>query len=129
MTRLSLPRDRAEALKRELGLTSVGTTDDERIAAEVIHEATSELLTAVRNTLAYFAGLRSGVAFDHLSVAGGATRMRGFASALAESTRISVVPVNPLAGVSASRTLRGKASDEEMQTWITAIGLAVGSGA
>lgn len=129
MTRLSVPRERAEALKRELGLTSVGTTDDERVAAEVIHEATSELLTAVRNTLAYFAGVRAGVAFDHLSVAGGATRLRGFASALAESTRISVVPVNPLAGATAARALRSKTSDEEMQTWITAIGLAVGSGA
>ena len=95
----------------------------------MIHEATSELLTAVRNTLAYFAGVRAGVVFDHLSVAGGATRMRGFASALAESTRISVVPVNPLAGAVASRPLRSKTSDEEMQTWITAIGLAVGSGA
>lgn len=129
MTRLSLPRERAEALKRELGLTSAGSTDEERVAAEVIHESTSELLTAVRNTLAYFAGVRAGVAFDHLSVAGGATRMRGFASALAESTRISVVPVNPLAGVSASRALRTKTGDDEMQTWITAIGLAVGSGA
>lgn len=129
MTRLSLPRERAEVLKRELGLTSAGSTDEERVAAEVIHESTSELLTAVRNTLAYFAGVRAGVAFDHLSVAGGATRMRGFASALAESTRISVVPVNPLAGVSASRALRTKTGDDEMQTWITAIGLAVGSGA
>ena len=129
VTRLSVPRERAEALKRELGLTTAGSTEEERIAAEVIHESTSELLTAVRNTLAYFAGVRTGVVFDHLSVAGGVTRMRGFASALAESTRISVVPVNPLAGVAVARTLRGKAGDEEMQSWITAIGLAVGSAA
>ncbi|UTT61348.1 type IV pilus assembly protein PilM [Microcella humidisoli] len=129
MSRLSVPRERAEALKRELGLTSAGSTDEDRVAAEVIHESTSELLTAVRNTLAYFAGVRTGVVFDHLSVAGGATRMRGFASALAESTRISVVPVNPTAGVTISRALRGKTTDEQMQTWITSIGLAVGSAA
>lgn len=127
MSRLSIPRERAEQLKRELGLTGAGATDDERLAAEVIHESTSELLTAVRNTLAYFAGVRTGVVFDHLSVAGGATRLRGFASALAESTRISVVPVNPLTVVTVSRSLRGDASDEHMQKWITAIGLAVGS--
>lgn len=129
MSRLSVPRERAEALKRELGLTTAGSTEEDRVAAEVIHEATSELLTAVRNTLAYFAGVRTGVVFDHLSVAGGATRMRGFASALAESTRISVVPVNPSAGVTVARTLRGKSTDEQMQSWITAIGLAVGSAA
>lgn len=127
MTRLSVPHDRAEALKRDLGLTGAGATDDERVAAEVIHESTSELLTAVRNTLAYFAGVRTGVVFDHLSVAGGATRMRGFASALAESTRISVVPVNPTASVTVSRSMRGTDSDEHMQKWITALGLAVGS--
>ncbi len=129
MTRLSVPRERAEALKRDLGLTGAGSTDEERLAAEVIHESTSELLTAVRNTLAYFAGVRTGVAFDHLSVAGGATRLRGLASALAESTRISVVPVNPTAGVSVARSMRGHDSNEQMQTWITAIGLAVGSAA
>lgn len=129
MSRLSVPRERAESLKRDLGLTSPGATDEERIAAEVIHEATSELLTAVRNTLAYFAGVRTGVVFDHLSVAGGATRMRGFASALAESTRISVVPVNPVAGVSLSRSLKNNATDENLQSWITAIGLAAGSAA
>lgn len=129
MTRLSVPRERAEALKRDLGLTGAGSTDEERLAAEVIHESTSELLTAVRNTLAYFAGVRTGVAFDHLSVAGGATRLRGLASALAESTRISVVPVNPTAGVAVARSMRGQDSNEQMQTWITAIGLAVGSAA
>lgn len=129
MTRLSVPRERAEALKRDLGLTGAGSTDEERLAAEVIHESTSELLTAVRNTLAYFAGVRTGVAFDHLSVAGGATRLRGLASALAESTRISVVPVNPTAGVAVARSMRGHDSNEQMQTWITAIGLAVGSAA
>lgn len=129
MSRLSVPRERAELLKRDLGLTTAGATDEERLAAEVIHESTSELLTAVRNTLAYFAGVRTGVVFDHLSVAGGATRMRGFASALAESTRISVVPVNPVAGVSLSRSLKNHATDENLQSWITAIGLAVGSAA
>lgn len=127
MTRLNVTRERAEAFKRDLGLTSGGSTDEERLAVEVIHEATSDLLTAVRNTLAYFAGVRTGIAFDHLSVAGGATRMRGFANALAESTRISIVPVNPLAAVSVSRSLSGKGSDERMQDWITAIGLAAGS--
>jgi type IV pilus assembly protein PilM len=129
MTRLSIPRERAEALKRDLGLTAAGVTDEERIAAQVIHESTSELLTAVRNTLTYFAGMRTGVLFDHLSVSGGATRMRGFSSALAESTRISVVPVNPIAGVAVARSLRGRASDEQMQSFMTAIGLAVGSAA
>jgi len=129
MTRLSVPRERAEALKRDLGLTSAGSTDEDRVAAEVIHESTSELLTAVRNTLAYFAGVRAGVVFDHLSVAGGATRMRGFASALAESTRIPVVPVNPISGVTVARGLRGRSGEEQFQSYITAIGLAVGSAA
>ncbi|WP_439565717.1 type IV pilus assembly protein PilM [Microcella sp.] len=129
MSRLAVPRERAEALKRDLGLTTVPRDEEQQRAAEVIHESTSELLTAIRNTLAYFAGVRPGTVFEHLSVGGGATRMSGFASALAESTRISVVPVNPLASATLARGLRGKADDERIQSWTTAIGLAVGSGA
>ena len=128
MSRLSMPRERAEGLKRDLGLSPALSAED-RLASDVIHESTSELLTAVRNTLAYFGSVRAGVAFDHLSLGGGATRMRGFATALAEATRVSVVPVNALAGVGVARSLRGKASEERVQSWTTAIGLATGSAA
>lgn len=127
MSRLSMPRERAEALKIELGLSGVPRDEEQQRASEVIHEATSELLTAIRNTMAYFAGVRTGTAFEHISLAGGATRMSGFATALAESTRVSVVPVNPLAVVSLARSLRGRVSDDRVQSWTTAIGLAVGS--
>ncbi len=126
MDRLSLPREQAEAVKRELGLSSAPQNDDQRRALDVILESTSELLTAVRNTLAYFASVRPGVAFEHLSASGGVTQMRGFATALAESTRISVLPVNPLATVSLSKPLRSKVGDDKVQTWTTAIGLLVG---
>ena len=127
MTRLSIPREKAEGYKRELGLSAVPRDEEQQRAAEVIHESTSELLTAIRNTLAYFAGVRPGTVFEHISVAGGATRMSGFATALAESTRVTVVPVNPLASVTVARALRGKVSDERIQAWTTSIGLAVGS--
>jgi len=128
MTRLSVPREKAEGLKRELGLSAIARDDEQMRAAEVIHESTSELLTAIRNTLTYFAGVRPSTVFEHISVAGGAAQLSGFATALAESTRVSVVPVNPLASVSIARSLRGKVSDERIQSWTTAIGLAVGSG-
>lgn len=129
MSRLSMPREQAEAVKRNQGLTTAPQSDDERRAAEVIHETTSELLTAVRNTLAYFASARPGVVFDHLSVGGGASRLRGFTIALAEATRIAVVPVNPLAAVTMGRGLRGKVDDDRVESWTTAIGLAIGGGA
>jgi len=129
MTRMSMSRESAEAMKREIGLAPVAHTDEQRRAAEVIHESTSELLTAVRNTLAYFASVRPGVMFDHLSIAGGAMRMRGFSVALAESTRIAVVPVNALGAVSLSRSLRGKVGEDRLQSLTTAIGLAIGGGA
>ena len=128
MSRLSVSREHAEGLKRELGLSPLAHTDEQRRAAEVIHESTSELLTAVRNTLAYFASVRPGVMYDHLSAGGGAMQMRGFSVALAESTRIAVVPVNPLGAVTLSRSLRGKVSEERLQSWSTAIGLAIGGG-
>ncbi len=82
----------------------------------------------MRNTLAYFASVRPGVLYDHLSAGGGAMQMRGFSVALAESTRIAVVPVNPLGAVTLSRSLRGKVSEERLQSWSTAIGLAIGGG-
>lgn len=127
VSRLSIARERAETLKREIGLSPVVDGDERLRAAEVIHESTSELLTAIRNTLTYFVSVRPGVVFEHISLGGGATLLRGFSSALAEATRIPVVPVNPLAGVAISRALRGKASEERVQSWTTALGLAVGS--
>lgn len=126
MNRMSIPREKAEALKRELGLAPVAHTDEQRRAAEIIHESTSELLTSVRNTLAYFASVRPGVMYDHLSVGGGAVNMRGFSVALAESTRIAAIPVNPLGAVALSRQLRGNVSEDRLQSWTTAIGLAIG---
>jgi len=128
MSRLSIPREKAEGIKRDLGL-SPALAEGDRLASDIIHESTSELLTAVRNTLAYFGSVRPGVLYDHLSVAGGATRLRGFSTALAEATRVSVVTVNPLAGVSVARALRGKVSEERVDSWTTAIGLAMGSAA
>lgn len=126
MTRLNIPREQAEALKRTLGLTSTPQSDEERRAIEVIHEGTSELLTAIRNTLVYFGSVRPGATFEHLSAGGGAMRLRGFATALAESTRIAVVPVNPLAVVQLGRQLRGKTADDRVESWTTGIGLAIG---
>lgn len=127
MARMSIPRERAEGLKRDLGLSTPAQNEDEQRAVEIIHESTSELLTAVRNTLAYFVSLRTGVAFEHMSIGGGSTRLRGFTAALAESTRITIVPVNPLATVTLSRSLRGKVSEERAQSWVTALGLAIGA--
>jgi type IV pilus assembly protein PilM len=126
MTRLSMTREQAESTKRDLGLSTSPQSESQQRAQEVILESTGELLTAVRNTLAYFASVRPGVTFEHVSVSGGVTRMRGFASALAESTRIPIVPVNPLASVSLARAMRGKVTDEKAQSWTTALGLLVG---
>lgn len=126
MTRLSIPREQAEATKRALGLSGTPQNDDDRRALDIILEATSELLTAMRNTLAYFVSVRPGIAFEHLSASGGTTKMRGFATALAETTRIPVVPVNPLVSITLSRTLRNKVSDDQVQSYTTAFGLVVG---
>ncbi len=126
MGRLNLPRERAEALKRGVGLTSSGTTEESHRAAEVVHEATSELLTAIRNTLAYFVSARPGTVFDHISVTGGAMRLAGFAPALADSMRVPVVPVDPLKLVSVGRGVKGWGETKDPFAYTTAIALITG---
>lgn len=126
MSRLSAPRERAEAWKREVGLVSAGPTEESRRAAEVVHEATSELLTAVRNTLAYFASTRPGIVFEHISVTGGAARMAGFPTALADSTRVPVVAVDPMNAVMLGRGIKSFDDDDGILSYTTAIALATG---
>ena len=127
MSRLSLPRESAEALKRQLGLSSAGSTEQEQLAVAVIHEATSELLTAVRNTLTYFAGLRPGIAFEQMSFAGGVGSMTGFLSALAESTRLPIVPVSLANLANYSKAARGSVAGATEYRWTNALSLAMGA--
>ena len=126
MSRLNYSRDNAEAIKIRLGLTWGSGTEEERLAATVVHELTSELLTSVRNTLSYFTGVRGDASFRQISVAGGATRLSGFANALAEATRIAVIPVEPLSTVNLARGVRDRVR-RDPHRWTNAISLAMGS--
>jgi len=128
MTRLELQRDDAEATKRRVGLTA-GAGPEDRPALEVVYGVTGELLTSIRNTLAYFANSRSGVEFARIVVTGGGSRLRGFGEALGELTRLPVVGSGLPAQVALGRRVAPRAEDPALDGMTVALGLALGRAA
>jgi type IV pilus assembly protein PilM len=126
--RLSVTLEQARAIKRSMGLVSGSVPAEQRLAAEVIHEVTGELLSSLRNTLNYFANTHTSLSFDGIVLSGGATRLQGFAMALEEITRIQVFPANPFSTIELSRDLQ-KEGDSESGSMAVALGLALGSAA
>ncbi|MFC0680721.1 type IV pilus assembly protein PilM [Lysobacter korlensis] len=127
MRRLELPREHAEDLKLRLGL-SAGSTPEEHAAAEVIYGSVGELLTSVRNTLAYFSA-HSPARLDTIVLSGGGSRLAGFGKATGDMTRTTVVPAEPGRKISIAPRIAKSADAETVERYSVALGLALGSAA
>jgi type IV pilus assembly protein PilM len=127
MRRLGMPRDDAEELKRRIGLLG-GSGADERPALDVIYGTVGELLTSIRNTLAYFSS-HSPARLGTIVLSGGGSRLAGFAKAVGETTRMAVSASEPSAAISVAPRLAASADAETVDRYAVAIGLALGSAA
>ena len=119
-------RDEAESLKRSVGLTTWVDDPQQMPAKDIINEVTSDLLGSIRNTVAYFAHTRPDAPIQRIQVCGGGTFLRGLPEALAELTRLPVVPVDVVAAFSAARAVDAAALHARQSEFAVALGLALG---
>jgi len=125
--RLEIPHAEAQAMKQRIGL-SAGSVPEERPALEIIYASTGELLTSIRNTLAYFSA-HSSVPLTTTVLSGGGSRLAGFAKAIGDMTRTTVVPADPAAKFKLAPRVAGTTNAETVERYAVALGLALGSAA
>jgi type IV pilus assembly protein PilM len=127
--RLEIPAELAEGAKRTLGLVASSATKEDKTASAVIFETVNELLGSLRNTISYYANTRPQEHVSHIVLTGGGSQLIGLPAALAEVTRLTVVPGDPLQNVSVGRSVNEQALRPSVPSLTTAIGLALGSAA
>lgn len=122
--RLSISSGEAENTKRSLGLGSVATPPEQAETISIIREVTGNLLTSLRNTLAFFANTRQNEPYSGIVLTGGGAQLLGFADALSEMTRIPVVLGDTFGSIDVSRDA-SKGSEGQLGMNV-ALGLALG---
>lgn len=128
-TRLNIPMENADALKRSTGLATTANSAEQAEVLRIMFELTSELVTSLRNTLSYFASSRQGDVVERIILTGGGAQLAGFAEALGEFTRLPVSRGNPFETLDISRRLDQAALNQQGSSLAVAIGLALGSAA
>jgi type IV pilus assembly protein PilM len=118
----------ADEMKRDLGLKNRVKQKD-RTAVEVMFEVTGELLTSLRNTIAFYLNTRSMAALDRIVLSGGGSRLEGLAEALGETTRLRIDVIDPAATFTIADTVNVEAFDDERGSYAVALGLTLGSAA
>ncbi len=125
-SRLEWAPERAEQAKRMIGMGGPMTSAENRPVLDVIYESVGELLTAVRNTLNYYASSHFAAPLQRVLLTGGGAYLTGLPSALAEMTGLPVSMAEPLASVQLARSAK-PVSREQQDAFATAFGLALGS--
>jgi type IV pilus assembly protein PilM len=128
-TRLNIPAENAETMKRTIGLSATTTSPEHTEVLRIMFELTSELVTSLRNTLSYFAGSRQGDVVSSIVLTGGGANLQWFAEALGEFTRLPVTRGNPLDTLDVSRRIDSAGLQAQGGSLAVAIGLALGSAA
>lgn len=124
--RLEIESGEAETLKRSVGLTTRVPDPSLEPAMNIINEVTSDLLGSIRNTVAYFTHSRPDAPIQRIQVCGGGSFLRGLPEALAELTRLPVVPVDVLPAFATARGVDAAALQARQAEFAVALGLAVG---
>ncbi|MFT4029923.1 MAG: type IV pilus assembly protein PilM [Protaetiibacter sp.] len=122
VSRLGMDEFQAEQIKRRFGLATQGAGPELRPAFEVIYEATGDLVVAIRNTLSFYVSSRAGATVERIVLSGGGAELNGFATALADATRLSVRPPAPVERLAVARTV----STDQMSAGIAGVPVAAG---
>jgi type IV pilus assembly protein PilM len=122
VSRLGMDEFQAEQIKRRFGLATQGAGPELRPAFEVIYEATGDLVVAIRNTLSFYLSSRAGAAVERVVLSGGGAELNGFATALADATRLPVRAPAPLERLAIARTV----STDQMSAGGTGVPVAAG---
>lgn len=127
--RLEMSLDRAEEVKRLMGLRTHVTDPNDEEAMVVINETANELLTSIRNTVGYFSSARPDAPLERIAVTGGGAHLSGLPEALGELTRLPVVHADPYLSVGLARGLNPDQLRASQSAIAVALGLALGSAA
>jgi type IV pilus assembly protein PilM len=125
---LEIDQERAEQLKRSVGLASRADPSDSESAA-IIKEVATDLLTSLRNTVTYFANTRPTMPVARIVLTGGGARLDGFATALGSLTRLPVDAPDPCGGVLLGPGVDEAALRASAGSFLVALGLAMRSAA
>lgn len=125
-TRLQWSPEQAEQAKRAIGMGGPMMRAEDRSIVEIIYTVVGELMSGIRNTLAYYANGHPAEPVQRIVLSGGGAHLVGLAAALAEVMRLEVVPGNTSAAIAASKS-RPQADPVDPEAYVTALGLALGS--
>ena len=95
----------AERTKSTLGLIREAYQPESMAASETVIRVTDDLLSGIRNTLAFYANTRPNDPIAGVMLSGGGSRLRGFPAALEEVTRLRVELGDPTARFALTRTI------------------------
>ena len=119
---LNLPFDSAEQLKK--GETVEGTSFED--VKPVLHAMTENVLLEIQKTFDFFKATAASDRIDRILLSGGASRVDGFAEALAERFGAPVEPFDPFKTMSFDAAKLGLANAEaSVPTAAVAVGLAL----
>ncbi len=91
--RVDLSAQRAEDLKRRVGLAVDPTDPEEAVVAAVCRESARDLLQAVRTTMSFFQNAHVESAFEAVVLSGGGGQLRGLAAAIQATVDLPVEQV------------------------------------
>lgn len=130
VAQMELSPQQAGVAKFQRGLYGPPPTSQvEQRASEVIHAATMELLTNLRNTINFYSNSHQSDPIQAVVLSGGGARLTGLGQALGELTRLQVMPADPFRGVELSKHVRSTTTPQEQQSMTVALGLAIAGGA
>jgi type IV pilus assembly protein PilM len=88
--RMGIGLDRADELKRHIGLISDPRDPESAIVARINADSADDVLQAVRSTIAFYRHAHDDVDIDGIVLSGGGAELRGLAELLAETTDLAV---------------------------------------
>lgn len=125
IAKFQISRHDAEEVKRALGLDVVNTPAAQRPVIEAIYEAAIQLLTSLRNTLAYYANAHQNDPINRIVLTGGGSRLIGLDRVLGELTKLPVSRDDGFSNVVLSRGMESDVAGRSSMS--VALGLALGS--
>jgi type IV pilus assembly protein PilM len=124
-SRLQWPPEQAEQAKRALGMGGPMMRLEDRPIIEIVYEVVGELISGIRNTLAYYANAHPAAPIQRIVLSGGGAQLSGLPGALSEMTKLPITAADPYVAVASKA--RARPAPTEQDAYVTAIGLALGS--
>lgn len=125
-TRLEIPLAEAEAVKRHFGIVGRTQTPDDARALAATRETVGELMTSIRNTVAYYANTRPDDAVRGIVLVGGGAALPGFREGLGDVSGLPVALGDPFVSARTARGVTPELLRERSASISVAWSLAVG---